>query len=159
MPSGLLQATNENLYGTTGSSVFVITTEGQFSTLYNVAGPSGLIQATDGNFYGTAGGGNLCFLAPGIELDCGTIFGITDRGLPTYVHRFCDQAGCPDGANPSGLVQAADGKLYGTTEGSIPFFGPRDGTVFEIAKGELTTLHTFDGDDGSGPPGADTSHQ
>ena len=80
MPSGLLQATNENLYGTTGNSVFVITTEGQFSTLYNVAGPSGLIQATDGNFYGTAGGGNLCFLAPGIELDCGTIFGITDRG-------------------------------------------------------------------------------
>ena len=33
--------------------MFVITTEGQFSTLYNVAGPSGLIQATDGNFYGT----------------------------------------------------------------------------------------------------------
>src|ERR1017187_8422441 len=34
----------------------------------------------------------------------------------TTIHRFCSQSGCPDGAGPyAGLVQAANGGLYGTT--------------------------------------------
>src|ERR1022692_485077 len=60
----------------------------------------------------------------------------------TTIHRFCSQSGCPDGAGPyAGLVQAANGDLYGTT-----FFGGTNGqgTVFKITQGgTLTTLYSF----------------
>jgi len=49
----------------------------------------------------------------------------------------------------AGLVQAADGNLYGTT-----FYGGAYGigTVFKITPGgTLTTLHSFDGTDGGNP--------
>lgn len=54
-----------------------------------------------------------------------------------------------DGANPSaGVVQGADGNLYGTaSEG-----GGGYGTIFKITPtGTLTTLHSFDGTDGFSP--------
>jgi len=57
-----------------------------------------------------------------------------------------------DGDSPYGLVQAANGDLYGTTA----FGGANNscpdgcGTVYKIAlSGVLTTLHNFDGTDGS----------
>jgi len=56
-----------------------------------------------------------------------------------------------DGAFPyAGLIQATDGNFYGTTSGG----GAYDyyGTVFKIAPvGTLTTLHSFNGTDGSLP--------
>ena len=73
----------------------------------------------------------------------------------TTLHNF---AGPPsDGADPyAGLVQASDGNFYGTT----PQGGASDncsggcGTIFKItASGALTTLHSFDGSDGSFPYG------
>ncbi len=35
----------------------------------------------------------------------------------TTIHTFCSEAGqdCPDGANPNGVIQGTDGKLYGST--------------------------------------------
>ena len=68
-PTGLIQATDGNFYGTTGGggaygygTVFKITVAGTLATLYSFlnltdgANPySGLIQATNGTFYGATG--------------------------------------------------------------------------------------------------------
>ena len=151
-PSGLVQATDGNFYGTTdgggannscgGSgcgTVFKITPTGTLTTLYSFCSQSGctdgenpgagLVQATDGNFYGTTGG------------DEGTVFKITPSGTLTTLYNFCPQSGCTDGAGPSGLVQATDGNFYGTTDGGG---AGNSGTVFKITpSGTLTTLYSF----------------
>jgi uncharacterized repeat protein (TIGR03803 family) len=153
VPSGtLVQATDGNLYGTTGAdganggggTVFKITPKGTLTTLYSFcsqggcadgSGPSGLIQATDGNFYGTT------YL--GGAYGYGSVFKITPSGTLTTLYSFCSQSGCPDGRLPSvGLTQATDGNFYGTT----PLRGSHSqgGTVFKITpRGTLTTLHRF----------------
>ena len=114
------------------------------TTLHNFAGyPSdganpyaGLIQARDGNFYGTTtvGGANGgCAFG-----SCGTVFKITPSGTLTTLHSFNGS----DGETPEGgLVQATDGRFYGTT-----FYGGTglQGTVFKIAaNGTLTVLYNF----------------
>jgi uncharacterized repeat protein (TIGR03803 family) len=75
-----------------------------------------LIQATDGNFYGTTFlGGNYSH---------GTIFKLTPAGILTTLYSFCQQSGCPDGANPiAGLMQDTNGKFYGAAMdgGSIAY--------------------------------------
>jgi len=149
-PSGpLIQATDGNFYGTTstgapgsapGGTVFRITPAGVLTTLHAFGGkPDGfgpspaLVQATDGNLYGTTGGGGV--------LGYGTVFQITLAGTLTILHNFGTST---DGSEPSvGLVQAADGSLYGTTKtGGIT----GEGTVFRITTGgTLTTLNTFGG--------------
>ena len=48
----------------------------------------------------------------------GTVFKMTPSGTLTSLYSFCPdpQDNCPDGATPvSGLMQATDGTLYGTT--------------------------------------------
>lgn len=109
-----------------------------------------MVQATDGNLYGiTREGGAGCqsALLPG----CGTLFRITTAGKFTAIHTFCLQSGCPDGSYPTGLMQAADGVLYGTTEEGG---ANNDGVVFKITySGVFTTLHSFDNTDGSDPNG------
>jgi uncharacterized repeat protein (TIGR03803 family) len=140
--TGLVQATNGNLYGTTiaggaygDGTIFKITPSGALTTLYNVCSQSGcpdgnyliagLIQATDGNLYGImdVGGAN----------GSGTIFKITPSGTLTTLYNFCSQSGCPDGQYPGGgLVQATDGNLYGTTDDG----GAKgEGTVFSLSLG------------------------
>src|SRR5438874_3107213 len=71
-----------------------------------VAPTASLLSASDGNLYGTtAGGGNS---------GNGTVFQITTDGAFTLLYSF---TGGNDGADPeAGLVQASDGKLYGTTQ-------------------------------------------
>jgi uncharacterized repeat protein (TIGR03803 family) len=64
------------------------------------------------------------------------------------IYSFCTQTNCTDGSEPqAGLVQGANGNLYGTTvyggTGSCQSVGC--GTVFEITSGGvLTTLHSFE---------------
>jgi uncharacterized repeat protein (TIGR03803 family) len=172
--SGLVQATNGDLYGTSygqdvGSgegappgvfgTVFKITPSGALTSLYSFCAQSGcadgahpdaaLVQATNGDFYGTTQSGGVgasCSNQPG----CGTVFKMTPAGTLTTLYSFCTQTGCPDGGEPSaGLVQAANGDLYGTT-----YLGGAygDGTVFKITpSGTLTTLHSFDFTDGANP--------
>ena len=79
------------------------------------------------SFYGTtySGGAN----------NQGTIFKITPSGALTTLYSFCSQTGCTDGQNPvAGLVQATNGKFYGTT----PIGGTLgEGTVFSLSVGCL----------------------
>lgn len=147
--SGLVQASDGNLYGTTSGSgtIFRITTNGVFTTLYSFAGGddganpiSGLMQASDGNLYGTTiqGGTN----------SSGTIYRITTDGTYTSLYSF---TGGNDGSGPGcTLIQAADGNLYGTAgQGGAD----ASGTIFKFTtNGVFTLLYTFTGgDDGSSP--------
>ncbi len=98
--AGLVQATDENLYGTTvrgGSNdscnmgcgtVFEITPEGVLTTLHSFASTDGatpqggLLQATDGNFYGTTTYGGSNDICP--TYGCGTVFSLA-TGLGPFV--------------------------------------------------------------------------
>jgi uncharacterized repeat protein (TIGR03803 family) len=170
-PSGVIQATDGNFYGTTGTggaydcfstyigcgTVFKISSTGTLTTLHDFDGSdgyspgAGLIQATDGNFYGTASGGGANMCSGG--LGCGTLFKITPSGRLTVLYNFCSQSNCADGWAPdAALVQASDGSLYGTTHSG----GTNGlGTIFRIAQGgRFTTLHSFNGGDGATPVAA-----
>jgi uncharacterized repeat protein (TIGR03803 family) len=142
----LIVGPNGNFYGTTSQggstagTVFKITSAGVLTTLHPFAGQdgnlptAGLAPAADGNFYGTTYYGGAA--------DEGTVFKITPGGALTSLYGFCSQSGCPDGENPmSGLVQAADGSLYGTTVKG----GANDqGTIFKITTdGTFTTVYSF----------------
>jgi|SRR5579863_5638193 len=151
VPEALLQATDGNFYGLTrgggtgnGGTVFKITAKGALTTLHSfcpVAGCAdgkvpnpGLIQATDGDFYGTTfHGGSGAF---------GTVFKIASDGTFTNLYTFCSQQSCTDGEWPfAGLIQAANGSFYGTTETG----GAKGhGTVFKITSGgTLSIVYSF----------------
>jgi uncharacterized repeat protein (TIGR03803 family) len=92
-----------------------------------------VIEATDGNFYGTTESDG--------SASSGEVFKVTPKGEFTVLHSFCSVSGCADGQNPLAPPQAADGDLYGTTEGGGT---TGDGTVFKITTGgALTTLYNF----------------
>jgi uncharacterized repeat protein (TIGR03803 family) len=138
-PATLIQASDGNFYGTTAAggsrnceggcgTVFKISPEGTFTRLHSFdltdGSPSaGLIQASDGNFYGTTFAGG--------SYDNGTVFKITPQGNLTTLHSF---AGHPttDAAGPGTLVQATNGKFYGTASGGGAYY---DGTVFSLSTG------------------------
>jgi uncharacterized repeat protein (TIGR03803 family) len=159
-PTGVIQATDGNFYGTTESGgisnskcyvstgcgmIFKITSNGALTTLYEFclktnctdgSDPQGrLVQATDGNFYGTTmfgGTNNSGYCAP---YGCGTIFKISPKGALTTLYSFCPASSCFDGEFPTAaLVQGTDGNLYGTTSY----------TIFKITRqGAFTVLYTF----------------
>jgi uncharacterized protein (TIGR03437 family) len=169
----LVQATDGNFYGTTPQgpptglpvissgpgSVFKITPEGTFTTLYSFCSQgneancaeganseAALIQATDGNFYGTT--------ALGGSDGWGTIFKITPGGMLTTLYSFTFGA---DGAEPiAPLIQATDGNFYGTTRygGAAFVYGTASGgTIFKITPaGTLTTVYGFTGGPDGGIP-------
>ena len=169
LPHGpLAQGPDGNFYGTTSSggssstcsegcgTIFRVTPGGVITTLYSFCIPyhcpdgdgpeSGLVLASDGNFYGTTpqGGSTSACPYPG----CGTIFRITPQGEMTTLYAFCSQTGCLDGSDPvdySGLIQGADGNLYGTTAGggNGECYGGC-GTIFKISlAGKLSTVYNF----------------
>ncbi|MGC1372615.1 MAG: choice-of-anchor tandem repeat GloVer-containing protein [Candidatus Sulfotelmatobacter sp.] len=157
--SGVIQATNGDFYGTAeeggpgGSSdgtIFKVAPNGAVSLLYSFCQQTGcadgfnpigtLVQGSDGNLYGTTYDGGT--------YDKGTVFKITPSGVFQSLYSFCQQVQngvCTDGEYPvSGLIQATDGNLYGTTYYGGPngFFA---GTVFKIttAGPPLTTVYAF----------------
>lgn len=137
--SRLTQGTNGNLYGVAyfGNNAYELSLSGKYLLDSGVGTqPTGaLVQASDGNFYGTTtlGGVN----------SAGSIFRMAPGGTVTTIYSFCAQSGCPDGAQPySGLTQATDGFLYGTT--SAGGAASSSGTIFKISTtGTLTTLYAF----------------
>jgi uncharacterized repeat protein (TIGR03803 family) len=152
-------------------TIFKITPAGVLTTFYSFCSqlncadgyaPNGpLIQASNGDLYGTtqyggAGDGRIC------ATGCGTIFKITPAGTLTTLYTFCGASSvingvCADGAGPSGLMQAANGNLFGTTING----GDRHnfGTLFQMTpSGKYTVLYRFcsqpDCTDGDYPIGA-----
>jgi uncharacterized repeat protein (TIGR03803 family) len=134
-----------------------------FKTLASFDGTNGvapfygsLLHGMDGNFYGTTYEGGVsknCHYRGG----CGTVFQVKPRGKLTTLYNFCSQPNCADGANPvAGLVQTADGTLYGTVSSGG---SSGSGTVFKrTPKGKLITIYTFcvqgpPCSDGGGPVG------
>ena len=154
---GLVQGRDNLLYGTTAGTgsisnqgtVFALTTNGAFTTLYTFAGPDlvksisgSLMQGSDSNLYG------VC--ATGGTTNFGTVFKLTLGGAFTTLYTFVGDA---NGAMPIGrLVQGPDTSLYGTTTGDSTTNG---GSVFKLStNGTFTLLHAFTGgSDGRAPYG------
>ena len=136
-------------------TIFRINSAGAFTTVHTFKRTDGcspygpLIEASDGDLYGTTGLGG----ANGGSFGDGTIFKMSLAGLVTSLHSF----DVNDGSHPTaGLIQATDENFYGTTSDgggdSTCFGGYGCGTAFEFTlPGALTTLHSFDSNDGSDP--------
>ena len=146
-PVEVMQARDGNFYGATarggpggGGTLFRVRPDNSFATLHAFAGEprgpkGGVIQAADGNFYGTTEGGNL---------GAGTVYKLTPSGQLTILHEFTvpTASSHPDpSVAPGGLIQAADGFLYGrTTYGGAHNWG----ILYRIStSGAFTILHAF----------------
>ena len=115
----LIQASDGKLYGTTSQggangfgTIFRITPSGAFESMHDFdqsdgSHPqAGLLQASDGYFYGTTyDGGN------GNNSGLGTVFRMDSSGSLTTVQSF---AFGPGSYPQAPLIQAADGRIYGT---------------------------------------------
>jgi len=140
-----------NYYGTTEAggdagtnlgTVFMITPEGDLTTLLSFNGTNGanpvaaLTLGNDGNFYGTT--------AIGGTNDAGTVFSTTIYGGLTPLYSFAGT----NGAYPvAALTLASDGSFFGTTKlggltNSSATYG--GGTLFNVTTaGALSTLADF----------------
>jgi uncharacterized repeat protein (TIGR03803 family) len=153
----LLLANDGNFYiatnggGSAGAGAIArVTPEGVVTTLHSLAGNSAegatpyakLMQASDGNLYGTT-------YTAGAD-SRGTVFRMSLAGDFATVFSFKSGTGEPF-LPYGGLVQAADGNLYGTTLRG----GTSDkGAIFRLAtSGTLTVVHSFNGTDGENPEG------
>lgn len=153
-PNGALtQGTDGNLYGVTQNggahslgTIFRVTPGGTFTTLHSFAGApadggtpkGGLIQATDGNFYGTCSEGGK---------GGGIVFRMTPAGVVTIFDIFAGTTG-ESGSPYAGVVQAADGNLYGTA-GAHVFKMSLAGT-FAVISSWATDPNFADGGEYSG---------
>jgi uncharacterized repeat protein (TIGR03803 family) len=102
--------------------------------------PNAVTHDAMGNLYGTTQEGGA--------FGYGTVFKLSKTGKMTTLHEF---KGGADGGSPSaGLIQGADGNLYGTTDYggdlSCHIDAPGCGVVFEMSKtGKETVLYSFKG--------------
>ena len=152
---------NGTLYGTTEAggtgcyaapgcgTVFSLDSgTGAETVLYSFTGVVGMYPEAgmidvDGTLYGTAYSGGV-----GCEYGCGSVFSLNvQTDAVTALYLFCDQdpKKCKDG-HPTGSVINAGSMLYGTTyAGGGRAWG--EGAVFslDLANGEGTVLHSFNG--------------
>ena len=151
----IVQATNGRFYGTTASggaygkgNMYELTPGGKLSNFYSFCSlancadgsePSASpILGSDGNLYGVTSGGGSDAVYP---YGSGTVFKMSLDGKITTLYTFCPTAPCIDGSTPTGILQASDGNLYGST-----YFGgsTNAGTIFQLTpSGEFKSLHSF----------------
>ena len=154
-PSALTVGPNGNFYGTTFTegkygvgTVFEVTPSGNFTTLYSFcaskipcpdgSNPTGpLVRASNGNFYGVT--------MMGGPFNYGVAFEITPAGKMTTLYQFCSTITCTDGFTPySGLTQANDGKLYGTTYYGGTGCNGGCGAIYSLTlSGQYSTVYSF----------------
>ena len=179
--SPVTQASDGNFYGTTSGgstgcgTLFRISPAGVITDLHYFVGNnaptggdgcqpnSGVIQGRDGFLYGTTrAGGNSVNCGSGSAGGCGTLFRVAlDGSGLTLLHAFDSGT---DGDAPTGrLLQASDGRLYGTTQAGAG--GGGDGNACNVSCGSLygigtdgsgyTLVHVFAGgrNEGSSPMG------
>ena len=104
---GLVQGSDGNFYGMTGSTIFKITPSGTLTTLYTNAGwdPNTLVLGKDGSFYGTM---NSVFdNSFGNNGGSGRVFKVTTNGTAagttfTTLYTFSIQS---NGANSDGAPE------------------------------------------------------
>jgi len=155
-PAGsLVEASNGKLYGvsmwggTNGSGV-IFSFDLSSLTLTKLkdfedsdgSNPLGIMQAADGKLYGVTSAGGINNL--------GVIFSF-DPATESFakLFDFDETEGAP---SPEDLVQAADGKLYGTTvAGGLNSSGII--FSFDASSSGFTKMFDFDGAQGSGPTG------
>jgi uncharacterized repeat protein (TIGR03803 family) len=127
----------------TNGTIFTITSAGQYIELHDFdkqtegANPQGaLLNASNGNLYGiTTGQVNL--IDP-------TIFRSDQLGNVTLLYTFA--GGAQNFLQPSPLIEANNGNLYGTTSQYADAEG-NEGTFFEMTPGgSVNVLHTFNGE-------------
>jgi uncharacterized repeat protein (TIGR03803 family) len=152
-PTGIIQASDGNFYGTTAAGgdvtlpsgvLFGVTPAGDFKLLYTFCSLTDCTdggfpfapptQGSDGNFYGTAGSGGT--------QEGGVLYKLTSAGVYSVLHSFCyGGSDCFNNAGPTKLVQDSEGNFFGTTSWAG---GYNSGSVFEFtAKNKLTLLHMF----------------
>jgi uncharacterized repeat protein (TIGR03803 family) len=103
-----------------------------FDCASNGWAPVDVVQASDGNFYGTASFGGV--------YSEGVLFRLSPSFNYTVLHSFGATVG--EGTEPVGLIQATDGKLYGTDFAGGNF---NDGTIYTCSlSGTCKTLFTWD---------------
>ena len=143
-PSVLIQASDDNFYGVTyggGASndgvIFKMTPSGTETVLYSFSGgtmdgenPDSLMQASDGNLYGTTYIGGISSNTCGGPKGDGVLFKLTMSGVESILHFF--SGGTTDGCQPSGLIQAENGNLYGITSFGGTGGLANDGTIWEF---------------------------
>ena len=145
-------------------TVFQVSETGIESVLHSFSGSPGdgafptaaITIDSSGNIYGTTSEGGAAACPTGNGYGCGTVFYLNSVAAETVLHNF---AGQPDGQNPQGFVQDAQGNLYGVTSvggtGGCESSGVNVGcgTVFEVSNaGTYTVLYSFRGPpDGKSP--------
>ena len=133
-----IQAPDGNIYGVTSNGTtpgiaYRITAAGVFSVIANLPSETvaPLILGTDGKLYGTTQSGGT--------FNRGTVFQLTTAGKLKILYNFDAVA---NGGIPIGpLLQAIDGKFYGTTTDGGTF---GQGVVYSVTTGGVyKVLHNF----------------
>ncbi len=156
-PLGVVQATNGFLYGITSTggsnfngTIFKINTNGTgYAQLHAMSAAEGidpssvLFPGSNAIFYGVAAQGGIS--------NAGTVYRIALDGSGFQVlHHFTNS---PDAANPVGVIQGADGMLYGAShDGGTAGFG----AVFKLSTNgnSYSILHSFTNSPDGESPGA-----
>jgi len=156
--AGLVRDAEGNLYGTSfeggigDGTIFKVDRTGKETVLHSFNDSDGdlptstLVRDAKGNLYGTADEGGAA--------GYGTVFKVDASGKFSLLYSF---TGGTDGAFPfAGLVQDADGNLYGTTHSggtsNCDIGAGNCGVVFKVdTTGKETVMYSFTGPDGAQP--------